>query len=139
MMKGNRSLSDPGAELSDTYVGWTQQALERFKELVAGRERTDTDIDKLRQDLHRIAHDIKGMGGSFGFPLMTDFGTSLCLYLRSLPDGTPLIVEIIEAHLEAMDMILKDGIRGPGGEREQALVASLAQMVNNEIGDLAAD
>lgn len=132
-------MSDPGAELSDTYVGWTRQALERFKELMAGRQRADTDIDKLRQDLHRIAHDIKGMGGSFGFPLMTDFGTSLCHYLRSLPDGTPLIAGIIEAHLAAMDLVLKDGIRGPGDEREQALVASLAQMVNHEIGDSAAD
>jgi chemotaxis protein histidine kinase CheA len=132
-------LSDPGAELSDTYVGWTQQALERFKELLAGREQADTDIDKLRQDLHRIAHDIKGMGGSFGFPLMSDFGTSLCLYLRSLPDGTPLVVEIIEAHLEAMDAILKDGTKGAGGEDEQALVATLAQMVNDVVGEPAAD
>ena len=132
-------MSDPGAELSDTYVGWTQQALKRFKELLAGRERSETDIDKLRQDLHRIAHDIKGMGGSFGYPLMTDFGTSLCLYLRSLPDGAPLAVEIIERHLKAMDVILRDGISGPGGDDEQALAASLAQMTAEAIGGSGAD
>ena len=132
-------MSDPGAELSDTYVGWTRQALERFKELLANRERAETDIDKLRQDLHRIAHDIKGMGGSFGYPLMTDFGTSLCLYLRSLPDGAPLAIEIIDRHLESMDVILRDGVGGPGGDDEQALVASLAQMVAEAIGRSDAD
>ena len=132
-------MSDPGAEMSDTYVGWTQQALSRFKELLASRERADIDIDKLRRDLHRIAHDIKGMGGSFGFPLMTEFGTSLCLYLRDLPDGTPLIVELIDAHMEAMDLVLREGIKGDGGDRERSLVAALAKLVDNEVGEPAGD
>lgn len=52
-----------------------------------------------RGELYSLAHEVRGIAGTFGFPIVGSFANSLCLYLeaRSVVDAT-----VMRFHVEAM-------------------------------------
>jgi hypothetical protein len=78
--------------------------------------------------LHNFAHNLKGQGGSFGYPLVTRIAQSLCTLV---PDdiGRPpplTAVPLISAHLDALRLVLAERLIGDGGEMGRILLARLA-------------
>ncbi len=77
-----------------------------------------------------IAHDIKGQGGSFGYPLVTDIGNSLSTLLkheRLLSDAGQ---ELLSAHLEALEAIMDKAIKGDRGDLGSSYVEHLGVLVS---------
>ena len=87
---------------------------------------------KIIQDIFAVAHNIKGMGASFGFPLMTETGVSFCRYIRSL-DGRPIEADVIYAHIRSLEVILSNRIQGDGGDIGKELIDSLTTMVDRSL------
>ncbi len=79
--------------------------------------------------IRHIAHDMKGQGGTFGFPLITTFASSLydCVGPRS--GTTDSHIEIIKSHIDAMSAVIKDRVKGNGGEVGKALTAGLKDAI----------
>ena len=81
--------------------------------------------------LYRTAHDIRGLGGAAGYPLLTEIAGSLCLLLdRILEDGerarvTPLREAAIAMHVRQLRQIEEQGRTGSGDEAGARLVAGL--------------
>lgn len=114
-------LVNEGDELMVHYLEYTEKSVrelyglvERLKNDDAPDTSSEALPEALNEEMHAIAHNIKGMGSSFGFPLMTQVGSNLCSYLRPLGDKKAGI-DILEAHLKAMDTILNNRILGNGG------------------------
>lgn len=107
-MPQRSALSFASPELLHSYRVWTADAVARLRQLAADWQRQDCPADETRQRILEIAHNIKGMGSSFGHPLMTEAGRSLCAYLRVKP-GAPEELSVIEAHVEGMERILALG------------------------------
>lgn len=86
--------------------------------------------DRLKP-LYRVAHDIRGLGGAVGYPLLTEIAGSLCLLLdRILKDGeqarvTPLRKAAIAMHVRELRQVEGQGRTGSGGEAGARLVAGL--------------
>lgn len=74
---------------------------------------------------YAIAHNLKGQGGSFGFPLVTRIADSLARLLRAVADGGPAELKLADAHLDALTIILKRPIRGDGGAAGSQLAQKL--------------
>lgn len=121
-------LVQEGDELMVHYLSYTEKSVAEFHAL-AERLEGDEDPATLNEEMHAIAHNIKGMGSSFGFPLMTRVGSTLCSYLRAL-DNSKAAAEIILAHLKAMDTILENRILGDGGAEGEALIARLDEITS---------
>jgi chemotaxis protein histidine kinase CheA len=81
------------------------------------------------KDLYNIAHNIKGQGGSFGYPLVTRIGHSLCTLVRQERDFADADLNVMQAHLDALRLILAKEIKGEGGEVGAKLAARLENMV----------
>ena len=79
--------------------------------------------------MRRIAHDLKGQGSTFGYNLMTFFAASL--YDFSFQEGeiSDNHVELLKAHIDSMNVVIKDRIRGDGGEEGQALQKGLQDAI----------
>jgi hypothetical protein len=75
------------------------------------------------------AHDFKGEGASFGFPLVTEISRSLCLLLECGAATVAKAHPPIEAHVAAIEAVLKNNIQGDGGEIGRAIVADLRKAV----------
>lgn len=114
-------------ELMDHYLTYTEKTLAELHTL-ALRLVDDENPAALTEEMHALAHNIRGMGSSFGFPLMTRVGTTLCTYLRALDDDQQAVPDVVTAHLKAMDTILGNRIHGEGGDEGQALISRLSEI-----------
>lgn len=73
----------------------------------------------------QLAHDFKGEGGSFGFPLVTAIAETLCLLCERGDLGRANLAAAIDAHIAAIQVVLKQDIRGDGGPTGKAVVEAL--------------
>ena len=75
--------------------------------------------------IHRIAHDMRGQGGSFGYPLMTRIAASLSLLTETLTRYDAEVQGVVRAHLEAMRAIITKRTTGEGDATAQQIVKAL--------------
>lgn len=88
------------------------------------------DPNTVGQIYYRSA-GLKSMGQTFGFPLLTSAGDSLCRMLWKMPDektNAPLTIQAIEAHVKTMRLIVDQSIRHDGGDTGANLIAGLRQL-----------
>lgn len=70
------------AAMRDEYLGWLRQDVVRFESLLRQAQGSDDDGGIEIEAMLRIAHDMRGQGGTFGFPRVSEVATSLCRLLR---------------------------------------------------------
>ena len=98
------------AALSSNYGDWLQEEIEKLegaREAIraAGADRATIDM------LFARAHDLKGLGGTYGFPLVGRIAASLC---RLLGDGDGRLkapLALVDAHIKAIKAAVRDDIR----------------------------
>ncbi len=61
-------------------------------------------------EISRIAHDMRGQGTIFGFPLMTRCAESLCRATRKLEPHDDAVLAIIGAHVAALRAIIENQV-----------------------------
>ena len=124
------------AALGGDFIEQTKAALEAHRAQLESTEALP-GAEMLR-DIFAFAHDLRGQGGSFGYPLLSSIGESLCHFLEardfslSADDDT-----VIRAHLEAAAAILSNRTAGDGDAISKALLGSLAELVGNRLGESA--
>lgn len=119
-------------ELIEQFVGWTNEAVEELKTLVESFPESEFKDGATATRIYDLTHNIKGMGASFNFPLMTHTGTSLCAYIKSRDEGQPLSRRVVEAHVKVLDVVLANQIQGDGGEKGEAIQQRLAAIIAEE-------
>ncbi|ABS63582.1 Hpt domain protein [Parvibaculum lavamentivorans DS-1] len=82
-------------------------------------------VEPILDELHSIAHNIKGQGGSFGYDLVTDIGASFCRYLRSSARVTPAELNIVQMHIRMLKTVSDNDISGSGGETGERIIEKL--------------
>lgn len=107
-MPEQSAASYASPELVNSYKAWTADAVAELRQLVTAWREQRQAADEARQRVLEISHNIKGMGASFGHPLMTEAGRSLCAYLRLKPGAADELI-VVEAHVESFERILALG------------------------------
>jgi len=116
---------------ADDFSIW---ALEYVKELSehckkALSEENDIGRDKIFADINLLALELRGQGGTFGYPLITTFGKSLYDATTSGCRDDDVAVEIVKSHVDAMGAVLREKVEGDGGEIGRALLESLKMAI----------
>ena len=117
------------ADLAKSYGQNTLGDLNRCAALLATARAAPEGRSGAIKELYGIAHNIKGQGGSFGYPLVTRIGHSLCSLTRKDRTFSDADLATIQAHLDALRLILAKDIKGEGGEVGAKLAARLETMV----------
>ena len=76
-----------------------------------------------------LVHVLKGQGSSFGFPLVTQIGTSCMRLLKGRESVDAPVAGLIAAHIDALDVVIEKSIQGDGGEFGAALTQRLEALV----------
>lgn len=120
-------------KLKDTYLHWTRTQLKKLHTHLQLLERQDLNRpDSLVTEIFDLAHNIKGLGGSFGYYLMTDIASSLCEYVRYVDKVSDVHTHIIVAHVLAMDVVISREIEGSGGDEGNEIIARLHKMIEEK-------
>ncbi|HVM84108.1 MAG TPA: hypothetical protein VMW18_09485 [Candidatus Binatia bacterium] len=117
------------ADLAKNYAPNTLVDLERCAALLQAARTDPAGRGARVKDIYGIAHNMKGQGSSFGFPLVTRIGQSLCALTRRERAFSDQDLAVIQAHFEALKLILTKDIKGDGGEVGGKLAARLEAMV----------
>ncbi len=93
-------------ELASQYSGWAADDIIKLRNILAEAENDATTHDARLEDIRRIAHDMRGQGSTFGFPLVTRIAGSLCTYLKT-PDQGDIVINVVRAHIDALDKVIE--------------------------------
>lgn len=116
--------------LSGQFQEWMQEEVSRVE--AAWREARARNLDdESLIELYGRAHDAKGMGSTYEYPLVTRLAGGLCRLLdtaetRAIAAKTPTL---IGAHVDAMSAAVRDRIKSENSPVGKALVAELDGLV----------
>lgn len=114
--------------MAGEYLEWVEKDLANI-EAAWDRLHAAGDISKEHLDrIYQVSHDIKGQGGSFGYPLMTLVGDRLCRFIEHLDDPGPKESEVIRLHIAAMRVVISRRIQGQGEASGAQLLTGLDQV-----------
>ncbi len=123
-------------KMGEDYPDWVQT---HIKELYTHcRRSVDTPEERTKyfKRINEISHDMRGQGGTFGYPLISHFGDSL--YDATLFEtGVPITdnhVEIAKAHVDAMNAVIKGRINGDGDAIGRELRLTLEKAIEKSAG-----
>ncbi len=89
-------------------------------------------------DYFDAMHNIKGLGGSFNYQLVTDVADSNCRLLKEGGDSGEDVLKLCQAHLNTLTSIVDRRIQGSGGDTGAQIVATLTANVDKVIAEIKA-
>lgn len=92
---------------------------------------TGLSEDRL-QGIFRIVHNMRGQAATFGYPLVTEVGRSFCLYILETEDPTTLNIDLLEQHVNALEVIRREHIAGKGDAISREVLKALMQAVESQ-------
>ncbi len=118
---GKLPAVDPGAlaraetalkSLSGQFQGWMEDEVVKL-EAARAAAKTAGYVDRALLDVYAAAHDAKGMGATYEYPLVTRLAASLCKLLdtdkaRALATRNP---GLVDAHVDAIKAAVRDQIK----------------------------
>lgn len=125
-------LEQAEEQLEKSALDFTEWALEytrQLSELCNQAVHKQGDRSIYFEKINLLAHELRGQGGTFGYPLISVFGKMLYECTMEGCHKGDNDVEIVKAHIDAMRAVLREKVAGDGGEVGQALLASLSQAI----------
>jgi hypothetical protein len=140
-MGGRFGAIDPSAiakaeaalkSLSSNFAQWLQDEVVK---LDGARERVRIEgvSAETMESLYLRAHDLKGLGTTYEFPLITRIAASLCKLIDDKEKRLTAPMPLIDAHIDAIKAAVRDSIKTDDHPVGQALI----QELERRVGELA--
>lgn len=116
--------------LSAQFGQWLQDEvgkLEAARDLIRSDGANQFSLDKL----YGHAHDLKGLGATYEYPIVTRIAGSLC---KLLGDGDTRLrapLPLVYAHVDAIRAAVRDGVKDSDNPVGAALVGELERYTND--------
>ncbi|MBE7636716.1 hypothetical protein GUA87_07645 [Sneathiella sp. P13V-1] len=116
-------------EMISDYPDWVQDSLSKLSGYVEVCINFENKRIVTYKSINEIAHEMKGQGGTFGYPLVSTFGDSLYDFTGPNAGLSDNHVQIIKAHVDAMKATINGRIQGDGGQIGQELKKMLSAAI----------
>ncbi|BCJ91277.1 hypothetical protein IZ6_20120 [Terrihabitans soli] len=112
------------AALAEDFSSWMH---EETNKLEAAREsfHKAPQAEDNQQILYRASHDIRGQGRTFGYPLAGEIADGLCDLLDGAEDINAQVIELVDAHIDAIRAVVRDDVRDGSDKVARSVVAEL--------------
>lgn len=103
-------------KMSEDYPDWVSALLVKLQEQHGRCVDTPEKRHEFFEKINHIAHDMKGQGGTFGYPLITKFSDSLYGFTVKRPgEINDNQIELVKSHVDAMRAVIRGRVAGDGG------------------------
>jgi hypothetical protein len=89
-------------------------------------ERDGMPMSRFIPEVHGESLEIKGAGGTIGYPLVSEIGHLLDVFLTGKKDLGRTQMLVLKLHVDALFVVLAQRILGGGAEIEKQVVKSLS-------------
>jgi len=111
-------------KMSDQFADWINEELARLLQAWALYEKTPGD-EAAKIELHRRAHDLKGLAPTYGYPLVGRICATLCKLTGDEYGDIKAPDKLLKAHVDATKAAVVGKIKGAEHPVGLALVAEL--------------
>ncbi|MBC8339138.1 MAG: response regulator [Rhodospirillales bacterium] len=116
------------------FTTWARDYVARLGSLCS--QALESDVEggrgKFFGEINLLALELRGQGGTFGYPLISTFGKMLYDATTEGCREDDHAVEIVKAHIDAMGAVLREKVSGDGGKIGRALLASLKKAIETK-------
>lgn len=124
---------------AETFLDWTRETLARLDlERDSAAKRPPGDRRTPFSRINMIAHELRGMGTTFGYPLISAVAKGLFDLTARSYDRSDMRLAAVRSHSTALKRIVRDEMTGDGGEAGRALLDALAAERKSLGGETAA-
>ena len=114
--------------LSANFDQWMQDELTK---LDAARARIHAEgyTAETGENLYFRAHDLKGLGATYGYPIVTSIAASLCRLIDDPATRLRAPLFLLDAHIDA----IKASVRGQIRENDHPVAQALLKELDNRV------
>lgn len=121
-----KKVEEKIGEMAGDYSHWVTDEIKKLDETLHKLQEPGANLRVLIARINKGAHEMRGQGGIFGYPLITEFAKSLFLSTnRNYPTISENEFELLKAHIDAIKIVINERIEGDGGETGRALLNGL--------------
>ena len=114
------------------FTKWAQDYLAKLSDLCTQALLEPGRRTQQFTEINQVALELRGQGGTFGYPLISTFGKMLFDSTREGCREDDAQVEIVKAHVDAMRAVLREKIAGDGGEIGKELIKALREGIEKQ-------
>jgi hypothetical protein len=114
--------------LSGNFAQWLQDEVVKLEQ-ARQRVRTDGATSETMESLYLRAHDLKGLGATYEFPLITRIAASLCKLIDDKAKRMDASMVLIDAHIDGIKAAIRDDIKTDDHPVGKILVSELERRV----------
>ncbi|MBT6096350.1 MAG: hypothetical protein HOH04_15800 [Rhodospirillaceae bacterium] len=113
------------ANLGGAYLEQVTADIENMKRALSRIRPGDGVNSKAVKWLREIIHEVRGMGGTYGFDLVTAIGDQMYRLIHSNDTLGVDHIAALSVHLDTINMVIKEQIKDDGGKRGRELITGL--------------
>lgn len=117
-----RKIEEVVHRSSDKFITEVAGHLSRLRPLHAEAQAKKTQRPAYLEAARDASLTIKGLGGTFGYPLLTGFAKSMNDFSKTIDTPTDKQMMILGLHIDALYVTLAQRIAGEGGKIEGELL-----------------
>lgn len=125
-------------KMSDQFADWIQEELARLLDAWALYEK-NPGTGAAKNELHRRAHDLKGLAPTYGYPLVGRICATLCKLTGDEHGDITAPDRLLKAHVDGVKAAIVGKIKGADHPVGLALVAELEAQTKEIIAQQTAD
>ncbi len=119
--------------MSTQFGQWLQDEIDKLDKAQADI-RAKGYSSETAEALYYRAHDLKGLGATYQYPLVTRMAASLCKMLDDPAKRMAAPVMILDAHVDAIRAVVRDGIQTDDHPTGRVLAQALEARVAEHLG-----
>ena len=123
------------ADLSSQFGDWLQDEVKKLEDVQVLIKAEGLNLVNSEQLFYR-AHDLKGLGTTYGYPLITRISGSLCKMLDDEDKRMAAPRLLVDAHLDAIRAIVRDQIKEENHPMGRILAETLEARVKEHLDKL---
>lgn len=110
------------ATMEGDYIAEADRLIAQLN-VLSGAARPDVEA------IYRVAATLRGLGGAFGYVLVSDIAGSLCDLAERLGAAGQVDPPALLAHAQSLSLLHHRRVKGTGGDGEAQLCEGLARLV----------
>ena len=117
------------ASLSDKYIEIADEDLINLTKAAAEMKSDPANRSQHFRQVYLLSHDMKGQGGSFGYPMISMVCNQLCRFIEKVgEEADDVETEVVSLYVNALNVVVRERMKDAEGQHAEALLNGLARV-----------